>query len=515
LLISAAKQEGVKWDEPRLRYALYSTARFLDGIPAYQQGRGLIQIGQAWEALGALDRIERWEAPRIEVDAPVRTATSHLLPVPHHGVGLFEREGWHAHQRGERQIVLTRRNGPVKPVTYSVQWQGDTAAFASPATLTLPLNQPVVLPITIATREARAYSALLRLREPGAPVESLSMLATVVAAEALDASSQYTLKKTLSVRRPGVESLFVDVPAGTQALYVTATKHGQETINVTYLAPDADRMVFNGITLADGVAHKVAEEPAPGVWELLINNRSLMRDYGKEGLQPRPDPLTPTNVDLEVKLLRTQLLASPGGMFGLRNVGAPIVGRVLWAQVGSEFEQSVTLSTDAAQTFRVTVPKGTRLLKAQLDDLEDATAEVTLLAYEVKEGQAIERRRVRGAPGVAPVVRIADPAAGEWRFVLEPYRLSAGQSNAIYRDVLVHEAYGQLKVEQATIQLDAVGVWETRLTSVPAALPVMPRRPVGVLALGIEAPQSTEEGGKAPAAEIFTEAVVPLGARDR
>jgi hypothetical protein len=196
-------------------------------------------------------------------------------------------------------------------------------------------------------------------------------------------------------------------------------------------------------------------------------------------------------------------------------VGAPIVGRVLWAQVGSEFEQSVTLSTDAAQTFRVTVPKGTRLLKAQLDDLEDATAEVTLLAYEVKEGQAIERRRVRGAPGVAPVVRIADPAAGEWRFVLEPYRLSAGQSNAIYRDVLVHEAYGQLKVEQATIQLDAVGVWETRLTSVPAALPVMPRRPVGVLALGIEAPQSTEEGGKAPAAEIFTEAVVPLGARDR
>lgn len=510
LLISAAKQKGVKWDEPRLRHALYSSTRFLDDIPAYQQGRGLIQIGRAWEALSALDRIEGWEAPHIEVDAPVRTTASHLLPTPHHGVGLFEREGWRAHQRGERQIVFTRRNGPAEPVTYQLQWQGD-AAFTSAATLTLPLNQAVALPVSIATGEARVYSALLHLREPGMPVVSLSMLATVVAAEAPDASTQYTLKKTLNVPRPGVQSMFVYVPAGTQALHVVAAKSSQETINITYLAPDADRLVFNGITLASGVAHKLAEEPAPGVWELLVYNRSLLRDYGKlERLEPRPDPLTPTAVDIEVKLLRTQQQVSPAGTFGLLNTGAPITGKVLWGHLGSEFEQQVTLQTDARQIFRMTVPKGTRLLKAQLDGLKDAAAEVTLLAYEVREGQTIERRKVRAVAGVAPVVRIADPAAGEWRIVVEPYRVSAGPASAVYRDLLVHEAYGQVEAEVTAFELAAASRWETPLAVTPSALPVAPRRPVGVLALGLEAPQPMNGGDKVTAAEVFMEATVPL-----
>lgn len=511
LLISAAKQEGVDWDEARLRYALYSTARFLDDTPAYQQGRGLIQIGKAWDALVALDRILGWEAPRIEVDAPVRTTASHLLPTPHRGVGLFEREGWRAHQRGRREIVFTRRNGPAAPVTYRLQWQGDTAAFRSPATLTLPLNEPVALTVDIATAEPRAYSALLRLREPDMPVESLSVLATVVAAEAPDASAQHTLRKRLSLRRPGVESVFVHVPPGTRALYAAVAKDSPETLNLSYLAPDSDRVVFSAVTLAKGVAHKVAEAPAPGVWELLFYNRSLLRDYGKlEALEPRPDPLTPTAVDLEVKLLGAEPQAAPAGTLALRNAGASVAGKVLWGHLGSAFEQPVTLRADARQSFRVSVPKGARLLRAELERVEDPDAEITLLAYEVKDGQAIERQKARGLPGAAPMMRIVDPAPGEWRIVVEPYRLSGAQAGAVYRDLVVHEAYGALKPAAERFELPAAGQWRTALATTPAALPVAPRRPVGVLALGVEAPGPVKEDGKPPEPEVFLEAVVPL-----
>src|SRR5262249_6886714 len=51
LLISAAKQSGVRYDAERIRWALTSTARFLPGYQACEQGHGLIDVGAAWEAL--------------------------------------------------------------------------------------------------------------------------------------------------------------------------------------------------------------------------------------------------------------------------------------------------------------------------------------------------------------------------------------------------------------------------------------------------------------------------------
>src|SRR5262249_22098163 len=51
LLISAAKQSGIAYDAEKIRWALSSTARFLPGYSACEQGHGLINVGAAWEAL--------------------------------------------------------------------------------------------------------------------------------------------------------------------------------------------------------------------------------------------------------------------------------------------------------------------------------------------------------------------------------------------------------------------------------------------------------------------------------
>jgi hypothetical protein len=353
----------------------------------------------------------------------------------------------------------------------------------------------------------------LRLHQPGMPVESLSLLATVVAAEAPEAATQYTLERTLSVRRPAVESVFVYVPPGTQALHVTAAKQSPEKITVWFFPPDTDHIIPNAITLTNGIAHKAVQEPAPGVWELLIYNRYVLRDVGQAQLEPRPDPLTPTAVDLEVKLVRAGQQISPAGTVSVANSGAPMSGKVLWSHLGSELEQPVTLQVNDRQMFRLTVPKGTRLLKAQLDSLDDAAAEVTVLAYEVKDGQAIERLKVRSMAGIGPVLRINDPAPGEWRFVLEPNRLSSGQAHAVYRDLLVHEAYGQLKTEQEAFELDSMGRWQTPLAAQPAALPIAPRHQVGVVSLGLEVPQ--KPGTDAPAAEALMELIDRTGSAVR
>lgn len=510
LLISAAKQENVKWDEERLRFAMYSTARPMEDTPSYQQGRGLIQIGRAWEALKALDKIAGWTAPQIDVDAPVRTTSSHLLPTPHRGVGLYEREGWRPNQRGKREIVFTRRNGPSAPVTYQLEWQGDVSAFTSAKALTLPLNKPVALPVNIATRESRIYSAILRLKEPGMPVESLSLLATIVAAHAPAANEQYTFKQTLTVRRPGVESLLVYVSPGTTALQTTIAKDSAENISVYHHSPDVDRFE-SGPQVGKGRAHTVIQNPGPGVWEILLYNRAMLRDYGKlEDLQPRPSPMTPTAVNVEVKLLRTAVEPTGGETVTLSNTGAPIEGKALWSNLGSALEQPVTLRSGAQHTFTLNVPKGARLLKTQFDGLSDADAEVTLIAYQMVGSQAVKRQIVRGASGIPLVARIADPAPGEWRIVLDPYSLPAGEVKGTYRDLVVHDAYGGLKVQSDRFTIATGDQWRAAVTATPLARPLPPRRLVGVISLGVRAGGQINDDETAP--QSFGEAVLSLEA---
>src|SRR5262249_13430166 len=80
LLISAAKQSGVAYDAERIRWALTSTAQFLPGYQACEQGHGLIDVGAAWEALKRAP-----EPVVITSRAPVKTVKSQYLRQPNQG----------------------------------------------------------------------------------------------------------------------------------------------------------------------------------------------------------------------------------------------------------------------------------------------------------------------------------------------------------------------------------------------------------------------------------------------
>jgi hypothetical protein len=90
LLISAAKQNKIPYDPERLRIALFSTAKFLDGVEARIQGRGLIQITQAWEAL---QRLKNYTPSSFVTEAPVHTFWSGLFEKPNVGRGYTRSVG--------------------------------------------------------------------------------------------------------------------------------------------------------------------------------------------------------------------------------------------------------------------------------------------------------------------------------------------------------------------------------------------------------------------------------------
>src|SRR5581483_7207737 len=156
LVLSAAKQRGLKYDATRVKAALQASARYLPRYAAHEQGSGLVQVDAA---VAMLARLQTSPIITIESRAPVRTRLSDLLATPNEGVGLYEREGWKPGDRGERTVTLTRTSGAAGPMTFSLAWQGDDGTFSAPQSVTLPLNHPVPVPIMIDARSAGAHSA--------------------------------------------------------------------------------------------------------------------------------------------------------------------------------------------------------------------------------------------------------------------------------------------------------------------------------------------------------------------
>src|SRR5690606_7815809 len=200
LLISGARQTGIKHDAFRIRHAIISSGRYVPHIPAYKQGSGVLNVAGAWEILKALD-----DAPdpvTIVARAPVRHNFSHMLATPHEGVGLYERAGWSAGQRGERTVTFTRTSGPRAPMTFTLGWIGnDHGTFSAPASVALPLNEPVEVGIGIAPTAAGAHTAILTLQHADIPGFSHRMLATIVAGHALHAQNGYSVEEEVEVPR--------------------------------------------------------------------------------------------------------------------------------------------------------------------------------------------------------------------------------------------------------------------------------------------------------------------------
>src|SRR3954447_23134609 len=129
LLISAALQNGFAPTPDQLQKSLYSSARYLNGYQAYEQGNGLTQVGPAWEILKT-----KPATPVITSTAPINTKISQLI-APYDGYGIYEREGWKPGDTGDRTITFDGRAG-----TYNLSWLGNDGTFKSQTSITIPAS---------------------------------------------------------------------------------------------------------------------------------------------------------------------------------------------------------------------------------------------------------------------------------------------------------------------------------------------------------------------------------------
>lgn len=534
LLISGAKQSGIKYDACRIKQALSMSAKHVPNIPVYKQGNGVIDIAGAWGLLKAMDRAG--DPPTITSAAPVKHAYSALLVKPNEGVGLYEREGWTPGDRGQRTMTFTRTTGPSGAMPFTISVISDSGGSVSaPATVSLPLNEPVPVTLDIVVTTPGVHSSLITLDNPSVPGHAYRALATVVAAEALEATTHYKVETKAEVPRPEMRSYFYRVPAGVSALQIVIDSSKRQ-LQLAVIKPDtrtasATRIVAERAGRGGGgggggsenamlpAETYVVEHPMPGVWEVRLTDIEDTRTFDWKASEAGT-PVPPTKVRLTVSALAAGSAASAladnaGGQgsgqgatqqgatndLTLLNRMADFTGKASSYPLGSARVERPAIRERQQQVYDIEVPPGSAALKVAVGNPSDAAADLDVYVYDCTKKEC----RNAGAsadPGSDEVVTVQHPAAGKWKVVVDVGSVPSGQTSYDYSDVVFNQVYGMVAVTDTTARRSG-SPWTVKTNDWIASVPAG-RTPYAAVLLE----------GQVTAAQPFTVTLVPL-ASDR
>lgn len=484
LLISAARQKGVSFDAYSLRHAIMTSGRWIDHLPSYKQGNGVVNIAGAWEALQAMDTVGT--PILVTSSAPVRHAMSHLLAEPGTGVGIFEREGWAPGDTGSRVVTFTRTTGPRTPRTFSLRWVGnDRGTFSSASTVSLPLNRPVPVPVRITPASAGVHSAILTLDDPAMPGVEYRTQATVVAAHVLASDSAFKVEQKIEIPRPGMMHLYYRVPPGATALRVDVAAPKRRAA-ISIMRPDTRTVTAinqgpGQQTLQANTTYWVSE-PVAGVWEVRLQDVDDTRNFDWQ--QAKVDSaVPPTSVTVTVTAIGTSALGASvaadadrrdmdltltntfGALPGATAVGLPL---------GAARSENGELAARDQRVFDIDVPPGTTLLSARVSTGQvtgsAATGDLDLYLFDCTGKECVAARADGDAVGEESLV-IHSPAAGKWKAVVDHTGQPSASSSFSYQDVIFNPAFGFVASTDQPSDRNTGAVWKTKAHTWQSVLP--------------------------------------------
>ncbi|MFH9083113.1 S8 family serine peptidase [Streptomyces sp. NPDC017673] len=447
LLLSAAKQKGIDLTPAGLRTALTSTAHHIKGVQAYEEGAGLIDIVDAWEAVkdGAT-------AHDYTVKAPVDTAIDYALKTPGFGTGLYDREGGlKAGEKKTYDVTITRTSGPDKAVRHELRFANNadgTFRIVGDDDVRLPLNQPVTVKVQAAPRSEGIKSAILEVDDPRTEGTDKQILSTVVVA----APVKYAYSASGSVQRNSTRSYFLTVPEGATSLEVAigGLKDKSQTRFIAihpYGVPSDNTSTpycYNNYLDGNGCKPDVRSyaDPQPGVWEVEVEAR-------------RTSPLLDNPYRLDVTVLGAafdpETVTVPEAKAGtpataswkVTNAYAALDGKLVGGPLGSAKTARPAIKEGETQTTTVEVPAGATSLDVAIGGVSDTAADLDLTVYDAS-GKEVGK----SADGDSEeAVSVPSPAAGTYTIEVVGYSVPSGSTDYDYRDVFFSTALGSVTVD--------------------------------------------------------------------
>ncbi|MDQ4037490.1 MAG: S8 family serine peptidase, partial [Actinomycetota bacterium] len=487
LLVSAAKQAGVQYQPAQLRQALNSSARFIDGYGAYEQGNGLIQVPQAWSLLAT-----NAKTVGITSSVPVDTALEQFLARPGIGVGIHDREGVTLGQPYTRQYTFTRTSGAGGSTTFNLSLIGnDGGTFSLGATsISLPKGQARTLTVSINPTAYGAHSAILNLDDPTNPgIEYQTLNTVVVARDFAGPAFSHTL--TGSVARNQSLSYFFEVAPGTPAFKVDLDDHsaaGAGQVRFLRFHPygvgfDSNSSlscysppVSPGGSCTGGTpTSRTVSNPQAGVWEVTVEARrtsdtqfapfTLTASVLGASVSPNPDTIESATVGVPVNRSYT-----------VTNLFGAFTGKAVGTSLGSALHARPTIANLAQQEYSVAVTAGSTSLRATIGNPSDAAADLDLFVFNCTAADGTCVLAGQSADGDSEEsVTIANPAAGTWKVLVDGYAVPSGSTQYDYVDVFSNPAFGSVAVSDANALRPAGASWTVAGTVTANAIPAAGR----------------------------------------
>jgi subtilisin family serine protease len=469
LLLSAAKATDRGVTPAALRRALYSSAKWIPGVPAYGQGNGLVNVPGAWALLA-----KNISTRTYTVSAPVCTPLSDFLATPDRGTGIYNRCAADAggHRPGQTKaytVTITRNTGPAGAIAHRLRWVGNDGTFSSVDRVVLRRNVPVRV-VVRARPGAGGHSALLRIDDPGTHAVDTEMMAAVVVGSR-PAAPAYSFSRQSSVDRNLWKSYFVTVPEGARALQVNLTgiATGSQTRFIAFnpwgipVESTASTACYTNFSdeAACNPRSRAYENPLPGIWEIEVEARRTSPALNNPfQISARIQGVTVTPESIE---LPTVTAGEPTPVtWTLRNDFGPVRVQGRGGPLGSSFTARPSIATGEVDTYTVVVPAGATQLDVAIGNTSDPGADLDLYVY--RDGTLVGQ----DADGDAEEsVSLANPPAGTYTVEVDGYDVPAGTTEYDYRDVFFSPALGSVDVPATTLTL-ANGATATVTGSVTA-----------------------------------------------
>jgi subtilisin family serine protease len=469
LLLSAANARGFTRSAAQLRNAFNSTARFIPGYDAADQGNGLINVDRAWDLYKAGP-----EVVNITSKVAVHTILSDFLQEPGFGPGIYDREGVTLGQPYTRTYTFTRTSGPNRPALYHLRWVGNDGTFATQNNVLLRPNVPTTVDVRINPSTTGIHSAILHLDNSSTDGVDYETMNTIIVPDELTAANGYSVTKTGMAGRNHVQRYFFHVPAGSPVLKVdmTGPSPAPGTGQVRFLrfhpwglgvdsnaSTSCYMPVVVGCSTGDPLSRTWADS-TEGVWEVTVEARrtsdvpwapfTLTASLFGVGISPNPDIIP--NAQVGVPVPRSYTLTNNFGGF---------VGKATGSGLGSARRGVFTIANHELQHYTTTIPAGTTSFRAAIGNPSDPAADLDLFVYRCSDASCATRTEVgRSADGDSEEsVTLTNPTAATYQVDVDGFAVPAGSTTFDYVDVFANPALGSVSINDADAQRNPGATW--------------------------------------------------------
>jgi len=165
---------------------------------------------------------------------------------------------------------------------------------------------------------------------------------------------------------------------------------------------------------------------------------------------------------------------------GFTNSFAPVIAEAHSFPLGSAYRATKTIAAGEQQIFNLDLPEGAENLTVHIGDASDPHADLDLYVFQKSKDTMVLRAKSDSNSSTETVV-LDHPGGGEWRIVVDAFRVPGGSTQYKYEDVYFHSALGSVSVDDKEELRQRGANWNVTAKVVVQATPVGERALTGIV----------------------------------